>query len=262
MFGIEIKITFLLGMKEREMKNRNILIVAENSYFRDKMRWFVENRCRETNVINVGRDDNLEDMIQRAKPYIIFMETKFYYEATPFLVYEWQQKQKHTPLNIVMWTVEDLPVQVAGRFISLGAKSYIDFRKPIEETRTALLSVLNGGDYISEEIINASGKYASPIFCQEALSISEIVIMRLIVFGRSPREIADVVSLKAQTVRFYITRIYSKCAVHDRDGLILLAFQTGIVTAREFCKARVGTFDKVLKEIRSREKINNKEVAK
>jgi DNA-binding NarL/FixJ family response regulator len=236
------------------MKNKNILIVAENSYFKDKLQWFLEKHCSGTNIISVGRKHNLADMIQRTRPQIIFMETKFYFEATPFLVYRCQHEQKHKPLNIVMWTVEDLPIQVAGRFISLGARSYIDFRRPIEETRTAILSILNGTDYVSEEILNASETYATPFFCQESLRTVEIIIIRLTVFGRSTQEIADTVSLAPQTVRAYLMRIYSKCAVRDKEGLILFALQTGIVTAQEFCKVRVEYIAKAIKKIRAKEK--------
>jgi DNA-binding NarL/FixJ family response regulator len=237
------------------MKNKMFLIVAESSYFSGRLHCFLERYCNAATVIDVCRKDNLADIIQRTRPSIVFMETKFYFEGTPFLVCDCLHR--HRGLNVVMWTVEELPPGCAGRFISLGARSFIDFRRPLEETRAALLSVIRGDDYITDVIRKSADGFPVPDFENGTLRLPEIIIIRLVVFGKSMKEVADVVGLAPQTVRVYLMRIYAKCAVRDRESLILFALQTNIVTPREFCRARMKSYEKPLKDIRAAEKQKN-----
>jgi DNA-binding NarL/FixJ family response regulator len=228
------------------MKNKNIMIIGEESYFREKLHSYVESNSVRHNVFKVARNDNLFDMIQRAQPSIVFIEERFYFEGTPFFIL--QCLEKHKCLNIVVWSVEELTTAYAGRFINLGARSFIDFRKPIEETREAILSILKGDDCVSDEIREASASYAPLRFTSFKLTVDEVILIRLLVYGKSPLDIGKMLHLTEQTVRFYLSRIYAKCAVSSREQLVLFALETNIVTAQEICSARMPDIERLLKE--------------
>jgi DNA-binding NarL/FixJ family response regulator len=229
------------------MKNKNIMIVGEESYFREKLHSYVESNSIRHNVFKAARNDNLFDMMQRAQPSIVFIEERFYFEGTPFFVLQCLEKYKY--LNIVVWAVEELTTAYAGRFINLGARSFLDFRKPIEETREAILSILKGCDFVSDEIREASDAYAPLRFTSFKLTVVEVILMRLVVYGKSSQDIGKMLRLSEQTVRFYITKIYAKCAVSSREQLVLFALETNIVTAQEICSARMPDIERILKEV-------------
>jgi DNA-binding NarL/FixJ family response regulator len=236
------------------------MIIGEESYFREKLHSYVESNSTRHNVFKVSRNDNLFDMIQRAQPSIVFIEERFYFEGTPFFILQCLEKHKY--LNIVVWAVEELTTAYAGRFINLGARSFIDFRKPIEETREAILSILKGDDCVSDEIREASDAYAQPRFTSFKLTVDEVILIRLVAYGKSPQDIGKILRLSEQTVRFYIARIYAKCAVSSREQLVLFALETNIVTAHEICNARMPDIERILKQVGTVSKQKTKKAGK
>ena len=59
-------------------------------------------------------------------------------------------------------------------------------------------------------------------FILETLSATEKKIVRLIVEGKSTREIAEDLGYAKQTVRNYLCEIYSKMGVKHRTALVIL----------------------------------------
>jgi DNA-binding NarL/FixJ family response regulator len=236
------------------MKNKSILVVGDKSYFRDKIHSFLETVCSDTTIVNVERNDDLNDMIQRTQPRVIFIETNYGYEATPYLIGHCLSHHKHLKLNMVMWSVEDLTAERAGRFIFLGARSYIDCRQSLEITRSTITGILNGVDFVPPHIRKAADCLAIPGYQIEKLSMTEIEIIRLVVFGRSERETAKILKLSYGTIRIYINKIYQKCAVRNREELFIFALNTRIVTIDEIRAAPVSALENSLNDIKKKER--------
>lgn len=62
-------------------------------------------------------------------------------------------------------------------------------------------------------------------FILETLSETEKKIVRLIVEGKSTREIAEELGYAKQTVRNYLCIVYEKVGVKNRTALVTLAFR-------------------------------------
>ena len=63
----------------------------------------------------------------------------------------------------------------------------------------------------------------------ETLSETEKKIVRLIVEGKSTREIAEELGYTKQTVRNYLCIVYEKVGVKNRAALATYAWKTGLV---------------------------------
>jgi DNA-binding NarL/FixJ family response regulator len=236
------------------MKNKSVLVVGDNSYFRNKIHSFLETACKYTTVVNVERNDNLNDIIQRTQPSVIFIETNYCYEATPYLIADCLSRHKYLKLNIVMWTVEDLTAERAGRFIFLGARGYIDCRHGLELIRSAILDTLNGTDYVPPHIRKAADCLAIPCYEIGKLNNTEIIIIKLLVHGRTPQETAKILKLSYGTIRIYINKIYQKCAIRSKEGLFIFAILTGIVSVNEIRAMTVSSLENSLKDIKKKKR--------
>jgi DNA-binding NarL/FixJ family response regulator len=73
---------------------------------------------------------------------------------------------------------------------------------------------------------------AGPPPSLEALTTREREILLHVAGGLTNEEIADRLSLSPQTVKTHINRTQTKLAAHDRAQLVVIAYETGLVTPR------------------------------
>jgi DNA-binding NarL/FixJ family response regulator len=235
------------------MKKSGIIIASNSEYFTDKVRELLSATCKGENILVISGNDDIVETIQRTKPRIVFIESNCWHQVTALVI--WECANKFPLLNIAVWNVEALTVEGAGRFICVGAQSYIDIRKSIIEAREAFRIVASGNSYIPPEIEAAAAAYALPDTERPGLTSVEIKIIRLCFFGKSEREISSILNLSYGTVRVYIAKIYQKCALRNKCDLFLFAIQTGIVLVSEFHKARYKSLDSLVKKSLAEKKL-------
>ena len=116
--------------------------------------------------------------------------------------------------------------------MKLVASGYVLKRSAARELVTALRSILHGKTYVAAELLEAvkdpklrkaleSGRI-------RALTGRQRQILRLIAVGKSNKEIADLVSLKAGTVTFHRTAIARKLGVSTTPELTHYAIEHGL----------------------------------
>jgi DNA-binding NarL/FixJ family response regulator len=66
----------------------------------------------------------------------------------------------------------------------------------------------------------------------EALTRREVDILRLVAEGQTNQAIAEHLGISVVTVKTHINRTMTKVGRHDRAQLVVLAFETGLVTPR------------------------------
>ena len=122
--------------------------------------------------------------------------------------------------------------QYAIRSIRCGAAGYITKDSTEEELAGAIKKVLADGKYISPKVAeilaaDLAGNGRSPRHAE--LSDREYQVLRFIGQGKSIKEIARQISLSANTISTYRTRILDKLNLSTTQELIRYALQHSIV---------------------------------
>jgi DNA-binding NarL/FixJ family response regulator len=107
--------------------------------------------------------------------------------------------------------------EVAREALALGANAFISKRVGPDELPEALLGAYEG--QVAEPIGSSSVARSSAVR-EAGLTERELEILRALAEGRSNREIAKLLWLAEQTVKFHLTNIYRKLNVSSRTEAV------------------------------------------
>jgi DNA-binding NarL/FixJ family response regulator len=115
---------------------------------------------------------------------------------------------------------------VAEEALAVGANAFISKRIDPEELPEALLAAYEGP--VLEPIGRRDGDRA-PAVRAAGLTERELEVLRALGEGRSNREIAKLLWLAEQTVKFHLTNIYRKLNVSSRTEAVHWAYANGLL---------------------------------
>jgi two-component system, NarL family, response regulator NreC len=122
------------------------------------------------------------------------------------------------------------------KLIKYGVQGYLLKNAGIEELKTALLTIGNGGQYFSKEvnITDADTDFRNTITIEdkqvnEILSKREIEILKLICKEFSNAEIAEKLFLSISTVETHRKNLIAKLGVNNTVGLVKFAIKNNII---------------------------------
>ena len=120
--------------------------------------------------------------------------------------------------------------QLAVRVLKAGASGYLNKQAAPEHLALAVRKVLAGGKYVSATLAEslAAGLSQDSRPPHETLSDREFEVMRLLLAGRSLKEIAAELSLSPKTVSTFHTRLWEKLRVRSDVELVRYAQEHGI----------------------------------
>jgi DNA-binding NarL/FixJ family response regulator len=123
------------------------------------------------------------------------------------------------------------------RALKAGAKGYVLKASAEEDVLNAVRAVAAGNAFFSPEISRLLvEEYVREIQRRgvqdsyDLLSIREKEIMRLLVSGKSNRQIADLIHVSPATVETHRTNILQKLNIHSLPELILYAVRKGLIS--------------------------------
>ena len=122
--------------------------------------------------------------------------------------------------------------QFARRALKGGASGYIRKASVGSELVKAVEKVLSGGIYVSAafaEYLAAAVHKGEAEHPHESLSAREFEVFRLIVSGKSGKQIAAQLSLSFKTVSTYRTRVLEKLGLTSTAGLVQYATREGLI---------------------------------
>ncbi len=111
------------------------------------------------------------------------------------------------------------------RAIQSGAKSYLLKDTPRDQILTTVRSVYAGQNAIPRSVADALSHRLE----REELTARELEVLRLIVRGRSNKEISSDLNITERTVKFHLTSLFGKLKVMDRTQAAITAVRLGIV---------------------------------
>ncbi|HEX2566110.1 MAG TPA: response regulator transcription factor [Burkholderiales bacterium] len=117
--------------------------------------------------------------------------------------------------------------QYAARALKAGASGYLNKDSAAEQLVGALRKIAGGGVHISDAA--AADLLAADKSSHETLSDREFEVLRLLVEGLGPTEIADRLHLSVKTVSTHKTRILQKLNVGSTAELVRYAIEHKLV---------------------------------
>ena len=128
-------------------------------------------------------------------------------------------------VKIVAVTIHD-EYSIIRRMLDAGVHGYVLKSAPVEELATAVCTVWRGQNYICPQAadILREGSTKSVV-----LTSAEQSILRFICDGKTNPQIADLLRLSTETVKWYRKRLLAKFGVRNTASLVMLAMQEKLV---------------------------------
>jgi DNA-binding NarL/FixJ family response regulator len=190
------------------------------------------------NLIN-GQDDLIvcgeaEDSVQaiagiiQARPDVALVDISLKNESGLELVKDLGKQCPFVALIVLSMHDEAL---YAERALRAGARGYVMKRETSKSVLASIRSVLEGGVYVSERVVNRmanrlrSSRAAAVSSPVERLSDRELEIFRLLGQGRTPSQIAGDLNLSLKTIQAYCARAKEKFGVTSLTELLRAAIR-------------------------------------
>jgi DNA-binding NarL/FixJ family response regulator len=202
-----------------------VLLVDDQLLFVESLKYVIEARAEDIEVVGLASDGaEAMRLVAELEPHVVMMDVRMPgmdgVEATRRIHRRWPQ------VAIVMLTTfkDDEYVHFAMKY---GAVGYLLKNIPPSELIEALRGVRRGRRPVAPsvvEILRGTRGSASELSEREhlvqALSRREKDVLQLMLRAYDNRQIAEALNVAEQTVRNYISTIYSKLGVSSRMQLI------------------------------------------
>jgi two-component system invasion response regulator UvrY len=196
----------------------------------------VRDVCPQIVIEKAFDEVELNRLIDVVAPDHVFLESNFCQIATAYLMA--QKLSGNERLRFVIFSFEILSAQDMGRFYNLGAVGFLNFRSGVEDYQRGIAEVLNGNEYISEEVEKALKDFRIGKLKQPAFTVREIQVLRNTARGKSLNEIAELLSLTMRSVQNIKTQVYQKAGIKNNVQIMLFALSMGYVTLNELIDSK------------------------
>jgi DNA-binding NarL/FixJ family response regulator len=209
------------------MKKIRIILADDHPGYRSGIKAYLSEEEQLQVIAEAGNGRELLDQLKKALPDIVLLDISMPvmdgYEALTVI------KRRYPEVKVILlsqyYNKKSVPF-----YVKTGALSFLDKGIDQEELIKAIRVVHNGKYYFSdttaeliEFIIHKNvGK-------QDELTDKEILVVRMLCKGKSNKEIAQELSISANTVAFHRNNIYKKAQAKNTVGLVFYAIQKGII---------------------------------
>jgi two-component system invasion response regulator UvrY len=204
-----------------------ILIADDHAVLRKGLRQILAEALPDAEIDEAGTTSDALEQLSRQSWDVLVLDIFMPGRTGLEVLHEVRQQQPKLPVLVLSSAPEE---QLAVRVLKAGASGYLNKQAAPEALVKALRKILAGGRYVSDALAE---RLAVEIVRKDRhgpdiLSDREFTVLRLIVAGRSIKEIADELSLSAKTVSTYHTRIWEKLGVHSDVDLVHYAVTHGL----------------------------------
>lgn len=131
-------------------------------------------------------------------------------------------KEAHPELDIIMFTTYEEEDKIFSALCA-GATSYISKRTPLKTIVDSVITVANGGSYMSPRIARKVANHFKPkakSSNHEKLTVRQMEITESVVDGLSYKMIAAKLHISVDTVRSHIKKIYKTLEINSKMELV------------------------------------------
>ncbi len=221
------------------MKKIKVVLVDDQTLFVESLRTVLETRADDIMVVGIANDGNQAiEVVAETCPDVVLMDVRMPgmngVESTRII------KERYPDTRVLMLTTFD-DDQYVIEALRLGAVGYLLKNMPPAELISAIRAVYEGGVLISPQVANKLvGLLTIPLNKTEdhhesnsitshvnQLSSREKEILQLMAEGLDNKEIAKKLYIAEQTVKNYVSVIYSKLGVRDRVQASRIVLESG-----------------------------------
>ena len=184
----------------------------------------------DVTVVGEAGDGNaLLRLIEEAKPEVAVVDVSMPGPGVPALLAELRRNQ--SPTRLVVLTMHNDPA-LAAQVLQSGGAGYVLKDAAFDDLLTALRTVAAGGDFVSPALaVRLLKEPARDASTAAALTDRECEILRLIVQGRSNKQMARQLDLSIKTVESHRANIMQKLGVRNAAELVRVAMERRIITS-------------------------------
>ncbi|MFA9392593.1 MAG: response regulator [Prolixibacteraceae bacterium] len=211
------------------MQKISIMLVDDHQLFREGLRLLLGNFDYVEKISEASNGEECLLLLKEQSPEVVFMDVDM-----PVLNGVDASKKAlalYPQLNIIALSMYS-DEEYYSSMIDSGVKGFILKNSGIQEVENAMLKVLSGKNYFSQEILSSILKGISRkknILQNIDLSEREIEILYQICKGWSNQEIADNLYISKRTVDKHRENILSKTNSKNTAGLVMYAIKNKIV---------------------------------
>ncbi len=181
----------------------------------------------------VGEAVDGEDVLEKVKslkPDVLLLDITMPKRSGLEILDEIRQLSRDTRVIIISVHKADAYVM---RAIKSGVRGYLNKENAADDLLPALRKVTAGQVYLAGEVsgylLEKVSKGPEELSKDQALSEREMEVLRLVVEGKTAREIAEKLFISARTVENYKNNLLKKLGLHKTSDLIKYAIQNKIV---------------------------------
>lgn len=215
-------------------KKIKVLIVDDHTLVRDGIRALLS---LASDIEVVGEAANGKEALEKVnqlEPDVVLMDL-----AMPIMggIEATRRIRKDFPRTTVLALTQYDDAEYIIPVISAGARGFITKMAAFSELALAIQAVHMGESYLSPSAAAAlvdecqqrtSGDGEKDTYNQ--LTDREREVLKLVVEGRTAREIAEILVVSPKTVEWYKSSIMSKLNIHNKMDLVRFAIRKGIIT--------------------------------
>ena len=216
------------------MNKITVLIVDDHTLVRDGIRSLLE-LCDDFEVVGEAADGKEAlDKVKELAPEVVLMDL-----AMPVMtgLEATRRIRKEFPETKVLALTQYDDSEYVVPVIRAGALGFVTKMAAFSELVSAIQAVHKGDSFLSPSAaaalvqecqINMTGEGETDPY--DRLTDREKEVLKLVVEGKTTREIADMLVVSSKTVESYKTSLMSKLDIHSRIDLIRFAIRKRVVT--------------------------------
>ncbi len=225
-----------------------VLIADDHSLVREGMRAML---AREPGLEVVGEAENglqALEMCRELRPDLVLMDVRM--PKLDGMAATQTIKEEYPSISVLIVTTHQSPEYLMDA-IRAGAAGYVLKDSTKQELLDAVRRVLDGESPLNQELAMQllqrltdedrrhterpveSGKKRREERLAEPLTDREVEVLRLLVLGKTNREVAQSLRLSLSTIKSHVQRLITKLGVSDRTQAAVRAVELGLLPEQE-----------------------------
>jgi two-component system, NarL family, invasion response regulator UvrY len=204
-----------------------ILIADDHDVLRKGLVRILHDKYPEAELGEAGTSAETLELLSRKVWDLLILDVFMPGRSGLEVLHEARRDHPVLPVLVLSSAPDD---QLAIRVLKSGSYGYLNKRAGSEELVEAAAKLLLGGRYISQAVAELLAEEAAQTAPEHHASLSnrEFEVLRLLVAGKSIKEIASELSLSAKTVSTFHTRIWEKLHVQNDIEMMRHAVDHGL----------------------------------